>query len=137
MQLRHYIDTHYALPAAEVSPGCDPTRGALQRFSDAVEKNYQQVQRWLRGDTTVENGCVVRHTVVCAAPTGPTSRGKEFRVEREVVCAEGHQTFSVYAESAREALEKFDQGQGDIVEHEVEVVSLGVLDPSKVEEMAK
>lgn len=48
----------------------------------------------------------------------------KYRVDLDVVDAGGQQTIEVEAESLEEAFKKLQNGDGDIVEHEVEVTSL-------------
>lgn len=58
----------------------------------------------------------------------------KFRIDRDVVSAEGTQTFEVEAENLEEAIKKFDAGESEIVEHEVEVVALSHFDNADIYE---
>jgi hypothetical protein len=49
---------------------------------------------------------------------------KKYRGEREVQSAEGSQEFEVVATNAEEALEKYMNGEGRLVESDVEVIAL-------------
>ena len=52
----------------------------------------------------------------------------EFYVDRDVTAADGTQTYWVEAETAKEAMEKFEAGQGDLSSNDVEVLKLGPWD---------
>ena len=58
MELRDYINEYYCIPSSELKPGCDATRGALQRFSNEQGVAYQEVQRWIKRGAMVSMGCV-------------------------------------------------------------------------------
>ena len=59
MELRDYINEYYCIPSSELKPGCDATRGALQRFSNDIGVPYQRVQRWIDSEYVVDDGWVV------------------------------------------------------------------------------
>lgn len=45
----------------------------------------------------------------------------KFRVERDIVNAQGTQTYEIEALSIDEAVTKFNRGEGDLVDEELEV----------------
>lgn len=59
----------------------------------------------------------------------------KFRVERAVESADGTQTFEVEADTEAEALVKFRDDQGEIVEWDVEVTSLSPASAVSIHEI--
>ena len=65
MLLQDYIHEHYALHPSDVTDGCDPLRGSLSRFAAGNGMNYQDVQRWLKRDATInDRGYIEVHKIV-------------------------------------------------------------------------
>ena len=58
----------------------------------------------------------------------------KFRINRDVEQASGVQVFEVEADSTNEAYQKFKVGEGDIVDHEVEVTHLSRLRENEIYE---
>jgi len=52
----------------------------------------------------------------------------KFYADRDVAAAEGTQTYCVEAETEKEAIEKFEAGEGDLSSSDVEVMELGPWD---------
>lgn len=50
---------------------------------------------------------------------------KKYRIIRYVTEAHGTQEFEVYADNGDSAFEKFKNGEGELVDSEVEVIALG------------
>ncbi len=48
-----------------------------------------------------------------------------YHLPRKVIRTHGTQTFAVEAESKEEAFKKFKAGEGDMIDEEIEVISLG------------
>ena len=60
---------------------------------------------------------------------------KYYNISVEVKSAEGTQIFGTYANSKKEALEKFKNGEDDFVEEDVEVTSLFEFDIDDIYEV--
>ena len=53
---------------------------------------------------------------------------KEYLASRDVTAAEGTQTFCVSAETQKEAIKKFEAGEGELYSNDVDVIDLGPWD---------
>lgn len=58
----------------------------------------------------------------------------KYNINIEVTTANGYQVVQVEANSKEDALKKFNDGGGDIIEHEVEVESICEVTIDNVEE---
>ena len=52
----------------------------------------------------------------------------KFYADRDVTAAEGTQTFCVSAETQKEAMKKFEAGEGELYSNDVDVIDLGPWD---------
>ena len=52
----------------------------------------------------------------------------KFYADRDVTAAEGTQTFSVEAETQKEAMKKFEAREGELYSNDVDVIDLGPWD---------